>query len=136
MRNIWLTENVLLIAIIATATASAAETGSVKGIVVDSSQKGRRGAIISAINEDQQKSISVLTDSQGRFILDQLPPDVYVLRARLVGFEDNYTDEMEVSAGDSNKNHRFVMEPAKDLLQQRTGASLFGELKIDRKSVV
>ena len=131
MRNIWLAKVVLLIAIVTTATAPGAETGSVKGTVVNSSQKGLRGTIISAINEDQQKSVSVLTDSQGRFVLDQLPPDVYVLRARLVGFEDSYTEEMEVSAGDSNKNHRFVMAPAKDLSQQRTGASLFGELKIE-----
>ena len=130
MRTTWLAKSVSWVALLAGATASAAELSSLTGVVVDSSEKGLRGAIVSAINEDQQKSISVLTDSQGRFVLDQLPPDVYVLRARLVGFEDNATDELEVAAGDNPKSQHFVMKPAKDLLQQRTGASLFGELKI------
>ena len=131
MRNIRRGIVALLIPIAMIGSALAAETGSIKGTVVDSAGKGLRGAIVSAINEDQQKSISVLTDSQGRFVLDQLPPELYALRARLVGFEDNYADELDVVAGNGNKNARFVMEPAQDLLQQRTGASLFGELKIE-----
>jgi len=121
----WLVQMALI------AAATAAETGSITGTVVDGSGKGLRGAIVSAIDEDHQKSISVLTDSQGRFVLDQLPANLYGLRARLVGFEDSTADELEVSAGGVHKDAKFVMEPAADLLQQRTGASLFGELKIE-----
>ena len=131
MRSFWRATTALLIAAVMTSAASAAKTGSVEGTVVDGTGKGLRGAIVSAINEDQQKGISVLTDQEGRFILDQLPPDVYVLRARLVGFDDNYTDEIDISADDGNQAAEFVMEPTKDLLRQRTGASLFGMLKIE-----
>jgi len=131
MRSIWRAQIALLIAIAMNAAASAAETSSIKGTVVDSSGNGLRGAIVSAINEEQQKSISVLTDPQGRFIIDQVPPDTYVVRARLVGFEDRHSDEIDVSAGDGNEIAKFIMEPAKDLLPQRTGASLFGMLKIE-----
>ncbi|MFN0197941.1 MAG: carboxypeptidase-like regulatory domain-containing protein, partial [Planctomycetaceae bacterium] len=63
-----------LLSLVMTGGTSAADAGAIKGTVVDDSGKGLRGAIVSAINEDLQKSISVLTDSQGRFILDQLPP--------------------------------------------------------------
>ena len=73
----------------------------------------------------------MLTDPQGRFILDQLPPKPYTIRARLVGFEDTLSDELEIASGSGNKDVRLAMEPAKDLLAQRTGASLFGELKIE-----
>ena len=131
MRNFWRTQLAFSVTVAMIAAVSAAETGTIKGTVVDGSGKGLRGAIVSAINEDQQKSISVLSDVQGRFILDQVPPDAYVLRARLVGFEDNYADECDVASGDANKSAKFVMEPAKDLLAQRTGASLYGELKIE-----
>lgn len=131
MCKFWRTNIVLLVAMSITGAAWAAETGTIKGTVVDSSGKGLRGAIVSAIDEDNQKSISVLTDPEGRFILDRLPPNLYALRARLVGFEDNLTDELELVAGDGNKDAKFVMEPAKNLLLQRTGTSLFGELKIE-----
>lgn len=131
MRNTWRTQIAFLAVIAMTAAASAADTGSVNGTVVDSSGKGLRGAIVSAINEDQQKSISVLSDSQGRFVLDQLPPETYLVRARLVGFDDAWTDELDISAGDNGKPIKLTLQPAKDLLAQRTGASLFGMLKID-----
>ena len=99
--------------------------------MVDSSGKGLRGAIVSAINEDQQKSISVLTDPQGRFLLDQLPPELYVVRARLVGFDDSCSDELDISAGDSSQEHQARHAAGQGLAAQRTGASLFGMLKID-----
>ena len=120
MRNTWRTKVAFLAGIAMTAAVSAADTGSLNGTVVDSSGKGLRGAIVSAINEDQQKSISVLTDSQGRFILDQLPPELYVVRARLVGFDDARTDEIDISAGDSGNALKLTLQPAKDLLAQRT----------------
>lgn len=133
MQSIWRTSIALLFAITVTPALWAAETGTVKGTVVDSAGKPLRGAIVSAINEDEQKSISVLTDPDGRFILDQLPPNLYTLRARLVGYEDNLTDELEIAAGDGNEDAKFVMEPAENVTLQRTGASLFGELKWDNE---
>lgn len=131
MRKLCWTGIALLCA--TTTTAMAADTGSVRGTVADASGKGLRGAIVSAIQVDDQKSISVLTDNEGRFVLDQLPPDEYALRARLVGFDDSYLDAVDVSSGAQNESAKFVMQPAKDLLRQRTGASLFGELKFENE---
>src|SRR5262245_38946196 len=113
------------------AAAGAAETGSITGAVVDSSGKALRGAIVSAFNEDQQKSISVLSDPHGKFILDQLPPDAYVVRALLVGYDDTLTDEMDVASAGTGKNLTLKLTPTRDLLKQRTGASLFGMLNIE-----
>ncbi len=129
MRVTWRAGIALFIA--TTTAAAAADTGSVRGKVEDSAGKGLRGAIVSAIQEDDQKSISVLTDNEGRFVLDQLPTDEYSLRRRLVGFDDSYLDAVDVSSGAENDNAKFVMQPTKDLLRQRTGASLFGELKFE-----
>ena len=56
MRNFWCA-NLLLASIAMIGPASAAETGSIRGTVVDSSGKGLRGAIVSAINEDLKKSL-------------------------------------------------------------------------------
>ncbi len=130
MRVTW--AGIACVVLMSTA-ATAAESGSVRGTVTDGAGKGLRGVIVSAINEDDQKSISVMTDVEGRFILDQLPPDEYALRARLVGFEDSYLDAVDVSSGEGNENAEFVLQPAKDLLRQRTGASLFGELKFNNE---
>jgi len=115
----------------AAASALAADQGAVKGEVVDAEGKGLRGAIVSAINEDQQKSISVLTDEHGRFILDQLPPELYTVRARLVGYEDSFSEELDVSASGASKEVKLSLKPAKDLLSQRTGASLYSMLHIE-----
>jgi streptogramin lyase len=123
-----------VVAIFVAASATmAAETGSIKGVVVDASGHPLRGAIVSAINEDQQKSISVLTDPQGRFLLDQLPPEIYVVRARLVGFDDKLSDEIDVAEVADTKDVKLALAPTKDLLSQRTGASLFSELKIENE---
>jgi streptogramin lyase len=123
----------LAVLCVTTTTVVAAELGSVRGTVVDGAGKGLRGAIVSAINEEDQKSISVLTDNEGRFVLDQLPPDEYSLRARLVGFDDSYQDTVDVSSGAENESAKLVMQPTNDLLRQRTGASLFGELKFENE---
>ncbi len=133
MRKPWQTLTAFLVTVTATAIAAAGETGSVRGTVVDGAGIGLRGAIVSAIQEDAQKSISVLTDSEGRFILDSLPREEYALRARLVGFDDCYLDAVDVSSGNTSEPARFVMQPTKDLLRQRTGASLFGELKFENE---
>ncbi len=129
MRRNWQISIALCTAMAASAAARGAELGSIRGTVTDEAGKGLRGAIVSAINEDEQKSISVLTDPEGRFILDRLPPHEYELRARLVGFDDVYLDTVDVSAGDAARPAKFVMKPTEDLLRQRTGASLFGEMK-------
>jgi hypothetical protein len=42
-------------------------------------------------------------------------------------------EELDIAAGDGKKDARFVMEPAKDLTAQRTGTSLFGEMKWDNE---
>ncbi len=115
------------------AISAAAETGQVRGIVTDAAGKGLRGAMVSAFHEKDQKNLSVLTDNDGRFLLDQLPPAEYAVRARLVGFDDNYVDAVDVSVGNNGESLKFVMQPAKDLLRQRTGASLFGELKFENE---
>ena len=55
----------------------AAEEGGLTGKVVDSSGSPIRGVMVSAIDNDHQKSITVMTDTKGRFILDQLPVKTY-----------------------------------------------------------
>jgi hypothetical protein len=130
MERIWRTTFALWVAILLAPAASGADNGTISGTVADSSGKGLRGAIVSAIDQDNQKSVSVLTDTEGRFILDSIVPQQYVVRARLVGFADNYSDELDVAAG-GNQAVKLVLEPTDDLLSQRTGASLFGELKLE-----
>ena len=113
-------------------TASAAETGSISGTVVDSSGKGLHGAIVSAINEDRAKEHLGAHRLAGPIHPRSAPAGPVRAAARLVGFDDSYLDEIDVrEPATATKPAKFVMQPAKDLLRQRNGASLFGELKID-----
>lgn len=116
-------------------SAALAESGTVTGTVVDKSGTPMHGVIVSAFDRDQQKSISVLTDMEGKFILDELEPRTYDVRARLTGFADIFQDEIDVAAGANNATLKFELEPVTgmELHRQRNGASLFGELKWDNE---
>ena len=131
MLKLWHTAAGLL-AILATATClQAGETGTLTGKVTDASGSPMRGALVSAFDGDQDKSITVLTDEKGQFVLDQLEPKMYDLRARRIGFEDTFIDAVDVAAGDQNEALSFEMEVTDDINFQRVGASLFGELTFD-----
>ena len=120
-----------LIALTAVGMATAAELGSISGTIVGPGGNPMRGVLVSAIDHDHEKSVTVLSDSRGQFVLDRLPAKTYDLRARLIGFEDNFLEEYDVAAGGSGDPVKFEMEHTEDILLQRTGASLFAEMDWD-----
>lgn len=121
-----------LLAVLATATClQAGETATVKGKVVDESGAPMRGVMVSVLDGDLDKSVTVLTDADGQFVLDRLEPKMYDMRARLLGFEDTFIDAVELDAGEKNEALTFSMERTDDINMQRHGASLFGELEFD-----
>ena len=60
-----------------------AVTGTISGTVIDETGSALRGAMVSALGVTLA---STVTDDQGRFTLNQLPPGEYLLRAHLLGF--------------------------------------------------
>lgn len=57
--------------------------GTISGTVIDETGSALRGAMVSALGVTLA---STVTDDQGRFTLNQLPPGEYLLRAHLLGF--------------------------------------------------
>jgi hypothetical protein len=60
-----------------------AVTGAISGTVIDEAGSALRGAMVSALGVTLA---STVTDDQGRFTLNQLPPGEYLLRAHMLGF--------------------------------------------------
>jgi len=65
---------------------SAAWAANVSGIVRDPSQRAIPGAEVSAKNANSDSSAIVKTDSQGRFVLENLEPGLYTITVSAAGF--------------------------------------------------
>jgi streptogramin lyase len=91
---------------------------AISGTIADAAGKPISGATVTLFDGALEKSISVYSQSDGKFGFGDLAPRTYRLRARLLGFEDTWTD---LAAG-NNEAVRLTLEPAAgiDLQLQRT----------------
>src|SRR5262245_39974779 len=72
-------------------TGSGADSYSITGAVTDQQKKPLSGVMITAYDSVQEKAITVFTREGGRFKVPGLGNRDYKLRARLAGFEDEFT---------------------------------------------
>src|SRR5215813_11525070 len=72
-------------------TGSGADSYSITGAVTDQQKKPLSGVMITAYDPVQEKAITVFTREGGRFKVPGLSKQDYKLRARLAGFEDEFT---------------------------------------------
>ena len=122
MRNKW--QMSLAVALLAMAAPTFA--ASLSGVVTDDSGAPIAGAMVSAIDRDLDKSVTVFTDAEGKYQINGLEDKTHDVRARLYGKED--TIQSGVAAGGSAK---LAMKPIENINMQRTGDDLFSLVKWD-----
>ena len=99
---------------------------SINGKVTDASGKAMGGVMVSAFDTAKEVSISVHTSPDGSYTIDGLADQSYNVRARLLGQDDEWTND--VSSGDATN---FKLNPTDDFNQQQTSDKLFSLVKWD-----
>src|SRR5512143_510347 len=82
-------------------TGDGANSYSIAGAVTDQLKRPLSGVMVTAFDAVEGKSITVFSRERGRFKLPGLTNRDYKLRARLAGFEDEFTNVAYKSAGSS-----------------------------------
>ena len=76
------------IAFAATTFAQGVQTGTIRGTVKDSQGLAVPGVTVTATSPAMQGSRTVVTDAQGQFTINALPPGAYTVKYTLSGFND------------------------------------------------
>jgi streptogramin lyase len=111
------------------ALADSATAATISGKVRDAAGKPVEGATVSAIDQAHQKSVSVFSQADGSFTIDGLRDTEYSIRARLMGQNDEYQDD--VAAGERDLDFQLTPAEGEDLEWQRTGNSALSMLKFE-----
>ena len=89
----------LLLATALVPAAAAQTTGTIGGTVRDSSGGVLPGVAVTARNVQTELVRSDVTGGQGRFIIAQLPPGEYEIRAELSGFKPHIRRNLQLTIG-------------------------------------
>lgn len=117
-----------LAAAAALAIAAPAFAASLQGVVTDDGGAPLAGAMVTVIDTDLQKSVTVFTDADGKYEINGLEAKAHDMRVRLYGKEDTLSSAVDVASG---KAVAFSMKPVSDINLQRTGDDLFSLVKWD-----
>jgi streptogramin lyase len=119
----------------ATADDNAPETylsKSIKGKVSDADGKSLHGVMITAFDAGRASSVSVYSQNDGTFKIDDASKDTNVVRARLIGLRDA---EVEMTDKVDANSLKIVMEQAspEELKYQMRGSERMSLLKFDKE---
>ncbi len=95
----------ILVAVFSSLVRAATVTGNVKGPDTTPFE----GAFVQAINAKTHISVSVLTDKQGRYRVENLPAGEYQVRIRAVGFTTDPRSAVNLTA-DQNISFDFALQ--------------------------
>jgi len=95
----------ILVVVFSSLVRAATVTGNVKGPDTTSFE----GAFVQAINAKTHISVSVLTDKQGRYRVENLPAGEYQVRIRAVGFTTDPRSAVNLTA-DQNISFDFALQ--------------------------
>ncbi|MEM7317015.1 MAG: carboxypeptidase regulatory-like domain-containing protein, partial [Planctomycetota bacterium] len=101
----------------------------ISGNVVDAQGNAMGGVMVSAFDEQQRKFISVFSKTDGSFVIDDLRDADHALRARLMGQQDVWIDDVEV--GSNEIAIQMQRATGEGLEEQRPASSGFSMLKFD-----
>lgn len=87
----------VLVTAAATMTAAQQITGTISGVVTDSSRGVVPGATIQVVNVGNRASRTVVTDEAGRYRVFNLTPGTYVVSAEMSGFAPVIRDNITVN---------------------------------------
>ena len=113
----------------ASAIASDPSGHSIGGRVVDSSGTGMEGVMVSAIDEQHRKWISVFTQKDGSFSISELRNIDHSIRTRLMGLADQWFSG--VAAGTEDMVIQTRPAIGEELELQRPANSAFSMLSFD-----
>jgi len=104
-------------------------TGSVAGSVKSKDGKAMGGVMVSAFDDENRQSVSVFSQLDGSFQIDDLHEAAYRIRARLPGQRDHWVEDVKLG----DKKIAVTMEPAtgRELEEQRPATDAFAQLKFD-----
>ena len=92
---------ILGLTVLSLSFANGASDGMISGTVKGPAGAPFRGAFVQARNPETRMTVSVLSDSQGRYQVRNLPPGAYELRAKAIGYGDDQRSEVNVADGKS-----------------------------------
>ena len=100
MQHVRLTVLTILLAVVSAIPAySQSATGSIEGVVLDSSGAVLPGVTVTAVHRDTAASRSAVTDDNGLFRLPLLPVGTYEVTAELGGFSTRKQPEVVLTIG-------------------------------------
>ena len=106
---------------------AATVTGTVKG----PDGASFRGAFVQAQNSNTKILVSVLTDKDGRYRIENLPPGQYQLQVKAVGYRTDPRPGV-ILAADQNASYEFALQKGAvrwSDLSQYQGEKLFPDAK-------
>ena len=78
-----------------------AADGTISGTVKDPTGAPFKGAFVGAQNAKTKITVAVLSDKQGRYRVQNLPPGEYQVRATAIGYKDDLRSSVKVTAAES-----------------------------------
>jgi len=82
---------------------SRALNGTVEGIVTNSSAQPVSGAFVKLKNADRRLTFMVISQADGHFVADKLPPGSYTVQGVGAGFESSWSEAVDVVEGKPGK---------------------------------
>ena len=99
MNRFW---SALGLVIFCASFAYGAADATISGVVKDPSGAPFRGAFVRAQNVQSKISVNVLSDNQGRYRIQNLPPGEYQVRVTATGYKADPRTGVKLAAGDSS----------------------------------
>ena len=90
---------VLLVACSVAWSAYGPADGTISGTVRNSTGAPFQGAFVRARNVKTKTTVNVLSDKQGRFRVQNLPPGDYEIRGTAIGYKDDVRSGVKVTGG-------------------------------------
>ena len=82
--------------------AYGAADATISGVVKDPAGAPFRGAFVHAQNVQSKITVNVLSDNQGRYRIQNLPPGEYQIRVTAAGYKADPRTGVKLAAGDSS----------------------------------
>ncbi len=92
-------------------TAAVAHATTLSGVVADSGRRPIPGAFVTARNVSMRMSVSVLTDSDGRYSIANLFPGRYELNAHQIGYRSADVKNLRLTQFPEHKSFRLSKTP-------------------------
>src|ERR1019366_3100823 len=107
MNRFW---KALGLVIFCAAFAYGAADATISGVVKDPAGAPFRGAFVHAQNVQSKITVNVMSDNQGRYRIQKLPPGEYQIRVTATGYKSDPRTGMKLAAGDSSSLD-FALQP-------------------------